>query len=296
MLAYRDDQWHHVPAGYPAEQVSLRAVSARSVRLVDEASGQVIEELDASSAPRRVHDGAVYLHQGDSYVVTQLDLASGVARLRAADVNYYTEPREVSETRILSALEERNVGTTKAYFGDVRVTERVTGYWRKRQYSEAVLAKCDLAYAPQLFETKAVWWDIPPALVGRLNAAGVDLAGALHAARTCLHWACTLVRDVRPVGHRRFVHRFPPGHQPAPDLYLRWVSRRNRHRGARVCDARLGVAVGHGNHRRVPVRVGLPVVCPVAEMWQQQRTPGQARRVAVAPGLLNDKPRRAKIG
>ncbi len=181
VLEYRSERWYLRGSGYPAESVNLRSASTRSVTLVDEASGEVMEVMDAANAPRRVHAGAIYLHQGDSYLVTALDLNAGVARLKAVDVNYYTEARELSDTRILQAQRERQAGAVRAFYGDVRVTERVIGYWKKRQYSEAVLAKFELDQPPQQFETKAVWWDIPAAAVRRMQDKGCDAAGALHA-------------------------------------------------------------------------------------------------------------------
>ena len=182
VLDYRNDRWFYTKLGYPAERVSLRSVSGETVALVNERGGEVIEEIDAATAPQRVHDGAVYLHQGDSYLVTKLDLGAGVANLKPVDVDYYTEPRELSETRIQRAERQRAAGNTRAYFGDVRVTERVIGYRKKKQFSEAVLEKFELDYPPQSFFTKAVWWDIPPSVVLKLKDIGADLAGAMHAA------------------------------------------------------------------------------------------------------------------
>lgn len=150
--------------------------------MVNQKSGEVIEEIDAAVAPRRVHDGAIYLHQGDAYLATRLDLESRIARLRPVDVEYYTETTELSETRIIKPLREEEAGATRAHFGEVRVTERVLGYRRKRQFSEEALAKIELDYPPQSFDTKGMWWDIPEQLEREIRAAGCDFEGALHAA------------------------------------------------------------------------------------------------------------------
>lgn len=182
-LDYRRERWYFRGLGYPAEKVSLRTASDRTIALVDERRNyRTIEQIDAATAMTRVHEGAIYLHQGDSYLVTRLDLDAGVAYLRPADVDYYTEPREVSETRIIRSQRHRTIGTAHSYWGDVRVTEQMVGFRRKRQFSEEVLAVVELEYPPRDFDTKAVWWDIPPAVVKRITAAGADLPGALHAA------------------------------------------------------------------------------------------------------------------
>ena len=183
ILDYRQERWFFRGLGYPAEKVSLRTASDQTITLVDERRNQqTIEEIDAATAMMRVHEGAIYLHQGDSYLVTRLDLKAGVAYLRPADVDYYTEPREVSETRIIRSLSHRTVGAAAAYWGDVRVTEQMVGYRRKRQFTEEVLAVKDLDCPPHDFDTKAVWWDIPAGIARRIKNAGCDLPGALHAA------------------------------------------------------------------------------------------------------------------
>ncbi len=186
ILDYRHERWYYRGLGYPAEKVSLRTASAQTIALVDERGDshryRTIEEIDAATAMTRVHEGAIYLHQGDSYLVTRLDLEAGVAYMRPAEVDYYTEPREIGETRIIRSQRHRTVGAATAYWGDVRVKEQMVGFRRKRQFTEEVLSVEDLAYPPRDFDTKAVWWDIPAEIVRQIVRAGCDLPGALHAA------------------------------------------------------------------------------------------------------------------
>ncbi len=182
-LEYRNEQWYFRGLGYPAENVNIRSVSDQVVSLVDvKHNFKTLEEIEATTALQRCYEGAIYLHQGESYLVKKLDLGEGVAYVQPVEVDYYTEVRENGETRILKALRQRAVGTTTAFYGDVRVTEQIVGYRRKRQFTEEVLATVDLDYPPQLFDTKALWWDIPEDLIRQLGRAGCDLAGSLHAA------------------------------------------------------------------------------------------------------------------
>ncbi|GIL15667.1 MAG: helicase [Chloroflexota bacterium] len=182
-LDYRNEQWYFRGLGYPAEKVNIRSVSDQIISLVDTKHNfKTIEEIEATTAMQRCYEGAIYLHQGESYLITKLDLEAGAAYCKPVDVDFYTEVRENGETRILKALREREVGNTLAYYGDVRVTEQIVGYRRKRQFTEEVLATIDLDYPPQLFDTKAVWWDIPGKCSHDLSRAGCDFAGAMHAA------------------------------------------------------------------------------------------------------------------
>lgn len=182
-LEFRNERWYFRGLGYPAEKVNIRSVSDHTVALVDEKHGlKTIEEIEATTAMMRCYEGAIYLHQGESYLVTRLDLEAAVAYLKPVDVDFYTEVREVGETRIIRPQRQREVGLTLAYFGDVRVMEQIVGYRRKRQFTEEVLATEDLDYPPQLFDTKAVWWDVPENVISEIKNAGCELPGALHAA------------------------------------------------------------------------------------------------------------------
>ena len=142
---------------------------------------RVIEEIGAEQAARRAHEGAVYLHQGDTYLVTELDMAAGLAHLKPVDSGYYTEPREVGQTYILAVDTRRQAGAVTASTGRVRVMQRIIGYRRKQFMKDEVLVDVALDYPPQSFETVALWWDVPPAISERLKHAGRDLAGSLHA-------------------------------------------------------------------------------------------------------------------
>lgn len=182
-LEFRNDRWYFRGLGYPAEAVNIRSVSDQIVSLVDVKNGyRTIEEIEATTAMQRCYEGAIYLHQGESYLVLKLDLEAGTAHVKPVDVDYYTEVRELGETRIRRSERQRQVGATAAYYGDVRVTEQVVGFRRKRQFSEEVLSTQDLDYPPQVFDTKAVWWDVPEAVMKKIVREGCDFEGALHAA------------------------------------------------------------------------------------------------------------------
>lgn len=180
--AGQPDRWFYVGKPYPAQYVGLRSASGSRVRLLDLGrQRQVLEEIDAATAPFRVHPGAVYLHQGNSYLVTDLDLRDGIALLREADPGYYTQPREVSEIHIIRSFAHRQMSACTAFLGRVRVISQVIGYTRKKQFSEEVLGQEPLDLPPQTFDTMAVWWDLPVEWGRSLARQGGDLAGALHA-------------------------------------------------------------------------------------------------------------------
>ena len=182
VLEYRHDRWFNVGSRYPAQDFSLRSVSGSSLLLVDETrGGQVLEEIESTSALARVHPGAIYLHQGESYLVRYLDLNRGIAYLRPVEVNYYTQPREINDVRIVRSLRDRDFPAAHAYFGQVRVTQQIIGYTRRQQFTEAVLSVEDLDLPPESFDTMALWFDVPRPIAQQVAQAKLDFAGGLHA-------------------------------------------------------------------------------------------------------------------
>jgi DEAD/DEAH box helicase domain-containing protein len=182
LLDYRHDRWYYLGLKYPAESVGIRAISESNYVLLDESQGyRMLEEIEASTAFLRIHPGAIYLHQGESYLVTQLDLDTQTAYVRPVDVNYYTEPRELNDVRIVQSTQSKPVGTTTAYLGKVRVTEQVIGYRRKQQFTETVLDEEFLDLPPTSFDTVALWFDVPATIAQRIASLRLDFHGGLHA-------------------------------------------------------------------------------------------------------------------
>ncbi|HEX6289811.1 MAG TPA: DEAD/DEAH box helicase [Herpetosiphonaceae bacterium] len=172
----------YMPIGtYPAEHVSIRATGGETVELRLE-NGHVLEQVPLNRAPFEVHSGAIYLHQGESYLVLDLDLLTRSATARQAEVSYYTQPRDVTDVQVVEARASRPAGITTASFGEVDVRRTVVGYRRKALYKEDVLSDHELELPPQQFVTHAIWFTLPRPHVERLRQAQHDLRGGLHAA------------------------------------------------------------------------------------------------------------------
>ncbi len=183
-LRQRQGRWYPSPGiAYPAQGVNIRSASSLSYALLDASQGdRQIETVDASAALSHLHPGAIYLHQGEPYLVSQLDLAGRCARAAPADVPYYTQARETTDIRVVKTLQEKQAGLARCCLGEVEVTTTVVGFRRKMQFTEKVVGEDYLDLPPSRFDTVAVWFDIPGAALARIEGDRLDLAGGLHAA------------------------------------------------------------------------------------------------------------------
>lgn len=180
-LGRRRDRWYWTKPGYPAQDVEVRSASGDLFRIVDERRGRLVGTVESARAFEQVHPGAVYLHQGETYVVRRLDVTGRVAVVAPGDADYYTQPRTATDLDILEPLKHRPWGPTTAHFGQVEVTTQVTAFARKRLFSEEVLGEEPLDLPEQRLQTAALWFPIPEALDAQVRWRGLDLAGGIHA-------------------------------------------------------------------------------------------------------------------
>jgi DEAD/DEAH box helicase domain-containing protein len=167
--------------GAPAPTVGLRSSSRREVA-VRRPDGSLVATVDACRAGDTVHTGAVYLHQGVSWLVKELDLDTLIATVEPADGSFYTQTRRRSQVRILDTHQTREVGCASVRLGTVEVMSQVTGYVRLSTKRHRVLGSEALDLPPNALETAALWWVFSPETVAAAGVSESDLPGALHAA------------------------------------------------------------------------------------------------------------------
>jgi len=184
-LRYRDDRWYYTGGDYPAQDINIRSTSAAQITIIDRTQRSwpqaVLETVDVAVAFFQVYPGAIYLHQGETYLITDLDLENHLAYAKPTDATYYTQAKDITDVRIIRSLRSRPCRSTTAHWGRVRVTTQVLSFKRKRQFTDEVLSEEMLDLPPVSYETTALWFDIPPDFAERLRAQGLDIAGSLHA-------------------------------------------------------------------------------------------------------------------
>jgi DEAD/DEAH box helicase domain-containing protein len=168
--------------GWPTHGVGLRTAGGAPVKIVDATTGDQVGDVDRSRAPESVHPGAAYLHQGQQWRVTSLDLELGVAEVERDDGLTTTVPRTANDVRLLRADATRWVGAARLHLGAVEVTSQVIGYQRKDVLTGKVVANEPLELPSSTLHTRAFWYEIRPDVVDAAGIDLVDLPGALHAA------------------------------------------------------------------------------------------------------------------
>jgi DEAD/DEAH box helicase domain-containing protein len=165
-----------------SDLADIRGVGAGPVGLVEEGTGRLLGTVDGAAAHATVHAGAVYVHQGETYLVSALDLAEQVARVGRADPDWTTMARDVTEIDVVETSQSREWEHVTLSFGIVQVTNQVVSFLRRRLITGEVLGEEPLDLPPRHLRTRAVWWTVDAAGLERAGLGGADVPGAAHAA------------------------------------------------------------------------------------------------------------------
>ena len=185
MLRRRPRGWFWARSDRPSDHLSLRD-SGETVRIVEGRTGRVFGTVDAVRAMTAVHTGAVYLHQGETYVVTGLDLEDGSAVVVPGDPGWSTQARSVSAFDIVAVERQVDLGPPQSAigqwcFGAVHVRSQVTSFLRRLPTGE-VIGEHPLDLPVRTLATKAVWWTLTPEVLASVGIDEMRVPGAAHAA------------------------------------------------------------------------------------------------------------------
>ncbi|HSR32637.1 MAG TPA: Zn-binding domain-containing protein, partial [Anaerolineae bacterium] len=178
------EQWHYTDQFYPAEAVSLRTAEMDNFIITEIAKergghteqNRVIGVMDRQSAAFLIHEGAIYLHGGESYLVRKLDWESRRAEVEPIEAGYYTQASQSVNVQVTEVHEQEEQPTTLKAHGGVLITSRTTLYKKIRLYTHEILGWGEISpdsIPEQEMETTAYWFSMMPELSARLEQEGL---------------------------------------------------------------------------------------------------------------------------
>jgi DEAD/DEAH box helicase domain-containing protein len=153
------DFWYWTQESYPADAISLRAVSSDNFVIVDETEqSEVIGEVDFSSALSTVHPKAIYMHGAQQYHVERLEFEQRKAFVRKVDVDYFTQAIRYTQVQRLKVEEAAPVsGPAMKAYGDVQVRSQVVGFKKIKFYTMENVGSGNLELPEDEMHTTAYW-------------------------------------------------------------------------------------------------------------------------------------------
>jgi DEAD/DEAH box helicase domain-containing protein len=131
--------------------------------------------VDRLSAPALIHEGAIYLHEGQQYLVEKLDWDAGQALVKPVQVDYYTDASSATSVRVLEESAREEMGATIRSHGEILVTTLIAGFRKVRLYTHETLGWGEVVLPEQEMRTAAYWFSVSQAAAEKLQAAGVLL-------------------------------------------------------------------------------------------------------------------------
>ena len=183
VLRRRGDRWFWTRPDRAVDRINLRSMTGGAVQVVEDSTGRIIGQVDPSAADRTLHPGAVYLHQGEQWLVEAYLPEISQALVRPARPTYWTQPVSIHDLSVLRTRrsEPFGAGGTVVHLGEVRQTGRVTGYLRRDERTGQVWDQTPLDLPEHAMTTQSMWWTIPAPVCAAADLAGSALGAAAHA-------------------------------------------------------------------------------------------------------------------
>jgi DEAD/DEAH box helicase domain-containing protein len=181
LLRRRAGGYFPTPGVDPHHAVDIRGSTGGQIAILEDGTGRMLGTAGTGQAPATVHPGAVYLHQGETYLVDSLDFEDGIAFVHAEDPGYTTSAREVTDISVSGPGERKALGDITIGLVPVSVTNTVTGYLRRRMDGE-VIDFVELDMPSRTLDTVAVMCTMTPELLADNGIEMLRVPGSLHAA------------------------------------------------------------------------------------------------------------------
>ena len=165
----------------PAASINLRSAGDTTFGLINTDTGQFLERLEYRYVILQAYKGAVYLHQGASFVIARVDYENHLVYATEREVNYYTDTKDITEIRILKKLQTFVFGQNEICFGEVSVSTTVSGYHCKENGSDTILGSVDIQSPPLTYNTQALWFNVSQDVLNHASEQNLDIFGGLHA-------------------------------------------------------------------------------------------------------------------
>ncbi len=182
LLRARPTGWFWTRPERASDLTDLRGIGGGVIKVVEDGTGRLLGTVDPGAAHSTVHRGAVYVHQGSTYLVDHLSLEDHVALVHRENVDYTTTARDITNITITDIEQHQPWGDADLFFGHVDVSSQIVAFLKRRYLTGEVLGEELLDLPPRNLHTAAVWWTVDPAKLSSLGLADAALPGCAHAA------------------------------------------------------------------------------------------------------------------
>ncbi|WNL44289.1 DEAD/DEAH box helicase [Dyella sp. BiH032] len=194
VLHRESERFEWIADSYPVNAVSLRSVAEGNFVVVDRTGGRqtIIAEVDYSTAPLTLYEGAIHMVQSVPYQVERLDWTGRKAYVTRTEVDYYTDAIDYTRLKVLDRFDGTPSGRGECLHGEVHVVRRVAGYKKIRYYTHENIGYGNVNLPDSELHTTAVWWALAQRTLDQAFERRQDTLDGFLAAATALHTVATV--------------------------------------------------------------------------------------------------------
>jgi len=203
VLFRKQDKWFWTEQGYPADAVSINRISSDNFVVVDRTRDErVIAQVDFSSALETLHEKAIYILEGEQYVVEEFDYENRKAYVRESNSDYYTDAITYTKINVLDIFDQTDKGSHRFFHGDVHVFSQVVGFKKLKFFTNENVGAGDLQLPQQEMHSTAFWMNIGNELLDKINISTEEKVEAIEGIAYLMRHigAVLLMCDVKDLG------------------------------------------------------------------------------------------------
>ncbi len=176
ILRHVGNRWHWSSEAFPSDEVSLRNASEENFIIIDVTAPQhrVIGEVDRFAAPMMIHEGAIYIHEGEQYQVDKLDFEGKKAYVTRVEVDYYTDANLAVDLRVLDVFKEEGLSGVVKSCGEVMVSALVTMYKKIKFYTHENIGSGQVNLPEMEMHTTSYWASLPEDIEGAISRSELE--------------------------------------------------------------------------------------------------------------------------
>jgi len=150
-------RYHWMAEAYPAEDISLSAADIDYFVVIDEDKNTVMAQVDRADAMTQIHEGAIYGHQGEQFLISRLAYDDRRAYAKRVNPDYFTDAEVDVDVRVIHDDVSVAGPAYVRYRGEVGVKTLATVYKKIKFYTRENVGAGEITLPPEEMDTTAVW-------------------------------------------------------------------------------------------------------------------------------------------
>jgi DEAD/DEAH box helicase domain-containing protein len=203
ILFQKQDKWFWTEQGYPADAVSINRVSSDNFVVVDRTEGEkIIAKVDFSSALETLHAKAIYILEGEQYIVEEFDYENRKAYVKKSNSDYFTDAITYTKISVLDVFDDTGKENFDFHYGDVHVFSQVVGFKKLKFFTGENVGAGDLQLPQQEMHTTAFWMTVKSEALNRVTISPEEKIEAISGIAYLMRHigAVILMCDVKDLG------------------------------------------------------------------------------------------------